>query len=86
MTIKQYALIVEHTPEKIVSTITAAIAKGWAPIGGISIAHNPANPKLNRPVGSMAYAQAMVLPYRPEDAFAVPAAQLAEKIANGAGN
>jgi hypothetical protein len=76
---KRYALILEHDPADLVRTVTTALSKGWVPAGGVSISPEPvanANAKARR----MCYTQAVVLPFRPEDAYGLGAAEEDEKI------
>ena len=69
MPIKHYALIQERSPEKLVSTVTKAIAKGFIPAGGISVTQAPPNPKAGGVIPHILYAQAMVKPVTPADAY-----------------
>jgi Domain of unknown function (DUF1737) len=42
MNIKNYCLIVESTAETLVDEVTSAMKEGFQPIGGVSVAFEPA--------------------------------------------
>ncbi len=68
--IKNYALIVEGTPEELVKTVTNAIADGFQPIGGASMMQEAANAnKVKAPAGRTLFSQAVVRLYSAEDAL-----------------
>lgn len=72
-TIKRYALVQQHSPADLVATVTSAIIKGWMPIGGVATTEEAAKPQKGIPVRRIVYTQALVLPHRPSDAFALKA-------------
>lgn len=41
MNIRNYSVVVESTPEKLVETVTKAIKDGYQPVGGVSVAFEP---------------------------------------------
>lgn len=89
MPIKKYSLIVVHSPQELVDTVTRACAKGFIPVGGVAMAWEPADPKRQRPAAQMAYCQAMILPIRVQDTmglFVDKEPGVAGMILDGAGN
>jgi hypothetical protein len=64
--IKRYGLIVEDSPEVLVTSVTKELKVGWLPLGGISVARENASPGVK---ARTVYAQAMFLPYTAHDAM-----------------
>lgn len=81
--IRNYSIVVEHDPQDLVNSVTKAIGKGFVPCGGVSITREPAEPKKGVVTGRTAYAQAMVLLYRPEDALGQVVASVGAARVNG---
>lgn len=69
MHIKRYSVIVAHSAADLVQTVSRAIEKNYLPIGGVSMAWEPADPKRGRLIPLMAFSQAMVLPLTPSDSM-----------------
>lgn len=66
--IKNYAIVVAEHPQDLVKQVTKACGEGFLPLGGVSAfvteeGKGPAKVKRNH------FAQAMIMPYRPEDAL-----------------
>jgi hypothetical protein len=63
--IRNYALIIETSPEELVNSVTRACGDGFYPLGGVSVMREVKSPAM--PLGGAKYVQAMIRMWQPED-------------------
>lgn len=72
MQIKNYSIILESSPQALVKAVTAYLEQGWMPVGGVTTAAVKVEGKKAEPATTRGvWAQAMILPFRPQDAMGI---------------